>query len=195
MGQVSAKKEILMVLAYLDTCVWLSALYKRHPKHNIALSIFNEARKGNYTIFVTHHVLSEVFDVLKKKMVTSQKVRSTLSASTLEKLVKAKYAEFGKTILALTSVRFRNPYASTNQVFYPSFVLLNKYFGKIKQENKCPICDNTYKYIECDTIYEGDALHVLLAFSLNCDVFITFDDDFTQLVGESSLAPMAIKVY
>lgn len=183
-----------MVFAYLDTCVWLSALISDDPKHSTAISVFNEAKKGNYTILVSHHVLCEIFDVLKDKLVTHQKVRDSPSRETLEQLVKEKYKEFSFRLLSLTNVRIRNPNASTHQVLRPTFSLLYNYLGSVVQNNRCPICGAFYSYIGCDTVYESDVMHALLAWNLNCDIFITFDTDFRPLISEDSLSPMRIKV-
>jgi predicted nucleic acid-binding protein len=183
-----------MVFVYLDTCVWLSALIRAHPKHNIAWSLFEEARRGDSIILVSHHVLSEIVDVLKRKLVIKQSVRDNPSIQELEKLVKSKYRTFSLTLLQLPNVRIKNPNTTTHKIFRNCFSLLFRYFGDINQENKCPICGNTYDFIECDSVYEKDVLHALLAWNLNSDRFVTFDKDFEQLKNEASLTPMSIEV-
>jgi predicted nucleic acid-binding protein len=183
-----------MSLVYLDTCVWLSALNSKHSKHALALEILDKAKKVIYTVFVTHHILAEILDVLKDQMVISKNVRNSPSKQLLEQLVKDKYKSFIKTLLSLVNVRIINPNASTNRVFRPSFSLLYRYFGQIVFDNKCPICKGKYNFIDVDTIYEKDALHALMAWNLNCNIFITFDDDFKQLTREKSLLPMSIQV-
>lgn len=183
-----------MVFVYLDTCVWLSALISRDPKHKTAISILERARAGTYTILVTHHVLNEIFDVLKKKLVTHQSVRNNPTAETLEALVKQKYREFCSELLQLPNIRIKNPNVSTHQVLRPSFSLLYRYLGDVKQHDECPICCNPYDYLECDTIFERDALHVFLAWNLNCDLFVTFDADFEQIRNDTALVPMNIQV-
>jgi len=183
-----------MVFAYLDTCVWLSALISGDSNHQTALSVFNDAKQGKYTILVTHHVLCEVLDVLKEKLVTHHKVRTKPSTQVLEELVKEKFGEFSARLLRSINVRIKNPYASAHQISYPTFSLLWKYFGTIAHDNTCPICRNPYNFIKCDTVCESDLLHALLAWNLNCDLFITFDNDFRQLQNESSLLPMIIQV-
>ena len=183
-----------MVFAYLDTCVWLSALISQDSKHSTALSVFERARRGIYTILVTHHVLSEIFDVLKNKLVTHSTVRANPSAQTLEALVKRKYRNFSNNLLQLANTRIKNPNVSTHRVLRPGFSLLYKYFGDVVQQTTCPICGGHYSFIDCDTIFEPDALHALLAWNLNCDLFITFDKDFEQLKNESSLSPMTIQI-
>ena len=183
-----------MVFAYFDTCVWLSALISKDSKHATALSVFDEAKDGNYTILVSHHVLCEILDVLKDKLVTHQKVRVSPSRETLEQLVKEKYQEFSAMLLSLTNVRIKNPNASTHQILRPCFSLLYKYFGSVVQDNKCPVCGASYNFIDCDTVYEKDILHALLAWNLNCDIFVTFDNDFRPLASEESLTPMTIRV-
>jgi hypothetical protein len=164
------------------------------PKHDVAVSVLDNARQSRYTILVTHHVLSEILDVLKNKLVTHQRVRIHPSTQTLEGLVKGKFKEFSVRLLGLTNVRIKNPHVSTHEVLRPSFSLLYKYFGMIKQDSECPICGSQYDFIKCDTVYEDDALHALLAWNLNCDLFITFDKDFLQLKNEGSLSPMTIQV-
>lgn len=183
-----------MVFAYLDTCVWLSAFIEKDPKHSTAIAVLDGARNGKYTILVSHHVLCEILDALKDKLVTHQKVRNNPSTETLEQFVKEKYRELSVTLLSLTNVRIKNPNVASHQVFRSSFSLLYNYFGGIKQDNKCPICKNFYNFIDCDTVYEKDVIHALLAWNLNCDTFITFDNDFRQLVGEETLSPMTIDV-
>lgn len=183
-----------MVFAYLDTCVWLSALISQDSKHSTALSVFENARRGNYTILVSHHILSEILDVLKSKLVTHSTVRRNPSGQTLEALVKRKYRDFSNTLLQLANVRIKNPNVSTHRVLRPGFSLLYKYFGDVVQYTTCPICRGHYNFIDCESLFEPDALHVLLAWNLNCDLFITFDKDFEQLENESSLSPMTIQI-
>jgi predicted nucleic acid-binding protein len=183
-----------MVFVYLDTCVWLSALIRTHPKHNIARSLLDESRRGDSIILVSHHVLSEILDVLKRKLVTDRRIRDNPSIQELENLVKTKYRTFSLTLLQLPNIRIKNPNTPTHRIFRDCFSLLFRYYGNVNQKNKCPICDNTYDFIECDTVYEKDVLHAILAWSLNSDRFVTFDTDFEQLKNEETLAPMSIEV-
>lgn len=178
-----------MIFAYLDTCIWLSAFFKRDVNHKKAIEIFRKARNDQYVILITHHVMNEILDVLKTKVAV--KTRNEAAA---EKLVRKKYTEFSTSLLKLRNVRIKNPNASTHQVFRSSFSLLFKYLKGIAQSNTCPICRNPFNYVESDTIFRDDALHVLIAWHLNCDKFLTFDQDFERLENENSLLPMQIEV-
>lgn len=178
-----------MVFAYFDTCIWLSAFFSKDTNHKKAVELFQQVEKGQYALLVTHHVLVEIFDVLKK-----QAAVATKNQQGTEKLTRQMYRKLSKTLLKLKNVRIKNPHVQTHDVFRPSFSLLYKYLGRIAVTNKCPICSSTFNFVSLDTIFEGDALHVLLAWNLNCDIFITFDKDFKQLEKEPSLSPMKIEV-
>jgi predicted nucleic acid-binding protein len=183
-----------MVFVYLDTCVWISRLISTDQKHNVARSLFEDARREKSIILVSHHVLSEIFDVLKSKLVTTPRVRANPKAQELENIVKRKYRTFSVSLLRLPNVRIKNPNNPSGKIFRNCFSLLFRYLGNVKQKNYCPICKRAYDFIECDSVYEKDVLHALIAWNLNCDRFVTFDKDFKQLENEGSLAPMKIEV-
>jgi predicted nucleic acid-binding protein len=183
-----------MVFAYFDSCIWLSALIRRDSKHPIALSLFEQVKKGNYTILVNHYVLSEILETMKEKLVTHHDVRTNPVIQVLETLTKEKYREFSNTLLKLTNVKLKDPNVMSYQILKPSFDLLFKYFGSIVEEDTCPICRNPKNFIGVDGICESDALHALLALHLNCDIFFTFDKDFLPLINDSIISPMQIKV-
>ena len=178
-----------MVFAYFDTCVWLSALLSRDVNHDKAIELFRQVRAGQYVVIVSHHILNEIIDFLKK-----QAAIRTKDEQRAVELTKRKYREFSNTLLRMPNVRIKNPHTPTHDILRPSFSLLFKYLKGILHLDKCPICQRDFEYVEPDTIFEGDALHVLLAWNLNCDVFITFDKDFKNLEKEPRLSPMKIKV-
>jgi hypothetical protein len=131
---------------------------------------------------------------MKEKLVMHHDVRTNPIVQALESLTKQKYGEFSSTLLALTNVKLKDPNASAYQILNPSFALLFKYFGSLIQENECPVCRMPYNFLGVNGVCESDALHVLLAWHLNCDVFFTFDKDFLELVNDSTVAPMKIRV-
>lgn len=183
-----------MVFAYFDTCIWLSALIRRDSKHRTAVSLFEQVKNGKYTLLVGHHVLSEILETMKEKLVTHHEVRTNPVIQTLEGITKEKYTEFASTLLALTNVKLKDPNTLASQVLNPSFALLFKHFGSIIQETECPICGTAYTFLGVDGICESDALHVLLAWHLNCDFFFTFDKDFLEIAQDSTISPMKIVV-
>lgn len=183
-----------MVFAYFDSCIWLSALIRKDSKHHIAVSLFEQVRKGNYIVMVSHFVLSEILVTMKEKLITHHDVRTNPVIEVLESLTKQKYSEFSSTLLKLPNVTLKDPNAMSYQILKPSFDLLFQYFGTIIQENECPICRDPYNFLGVDGIRESDALHALLALHLNCDFFFTFDKDFLPLVNDSTISPMKIKV-
>lgn len=178
-----------MMLAYFDTCVWLSAFLTKDVNHRKAIDLFKQVKDGKYMVIVTHHVLNEIIDTLKTNAVV--KTKNDVQAELLTRKI---YAEFSRTLLSLPNVRIKNPNVPTHNVFRPSFSLLYKYLRGIQRSNNCPICHTNFEYIEPDTIFRDDALHIILAWALNCDVFITFDSDFEKLLNEPLLQPMKIEV-
>jgi len=178
-----------MVLAYFDTCVWLSAFFTHDLNHKKALDIFEKVKTDNYTVIVSHHILNEILDVLKREavIVTKDEVKA-------EALTKQTYGRFSQALLRLPNVLIKNPNVSTHNVLRPSFSLLFKYLKGISISNNCPICQGDFTFVESDTIFKDDALHAMLAWALNCDVFLTFDKDFVKLINEPLLNPMRIDV-
>jgi predicted nucleic acid-binding protein len=178
-----------MVFAYFDTCVWLSAFSSKDLNHDKAVKLFERVKEGQYVVLVSHHVLNEILDVLKKRAVITAREEQKA-----EELTREKYREFSRVLLTLINVRIKNPYVSTHQVLRRSFSLLCRYMKGISHSDTCPICGTEYNYVNSDTIFEGDALHVLIAWNLNCDIFFTFDKDFKQLIDDNSLRPMQVKI-
>jgi predicted nucleic acid-binding protein len=178
-----------MVFAYFDTCVWISAFFSKNSNHAKAVEIFEKVKNGDYIVIVTHHILNETLDVLKREAIISTK-----DEAKAEVLTKNEYQKFSKVLLRLPNVIIKNPNVSTQHVFRPSFSLLFKYVKGMSSSGSCPICHGAFNFVESDTIYEGDALHAMLAWALNCDVFVTFDKDFMKLVKEPLLSPMKIDV-
>jgi predicted nucleic acid-binding protein len=177
------------MLAYFDTCVWLSAFFSNDVNHGKAVDLFKHVKDGKYMVVVTHHILNEILDFLKNETVikTDDEVRA-------EQLTRAIYNEFSQTLLSLPNVLIKNPNVPTHNVFRPSFSLLYRYLRGISRLNNCPICHTKFEYRAPDTIFRDDALHAMLAWALNCDVFITFDKDFGKLLNEPLLQPMKIEV-
>lgn len=178
-----------MVLAYFDTCVWLSEFFTNNSNHAKAVAIFEKVKNGLYTVIVTHHTLNEILDVLKAQTIVA--LRDELKA---ENQTKAMYSRFSQTLLSMPNVIIKNPNIATNGVFRPTFSLLYRYMRGMSSASDCPICHSSFNFVESDTIFRDDALHAMLAWASNCDVFVTFDKDFKQLVNESIIAPMKIDV-
>jgi len=178
-----------MVFAYLDTCVWLSAFLTNDVNHEKAIEIFQQVKNGKYIVIITHHVLNEIVDVLKREAVIT--VKDEIRA---EQLTKEKYRSLSKVLLSLPNVLIKNPNVPTHNVLRPSFSLLFKYVKGMSRLSKCPICHTNFDYVEPETIFRDDALHAMLAWALNCDIFITFDKDFKKLLNEPLLKPMKIEV-
>jgi predicted nucleic acid-binding protein len=178
-----------MVLAYFDTCVWLSEFYTYNLNHAKAVAIFEKVKNGLYTVIVTHHVLNEILDVLKKEAIVA--LKDELKA---ESQTKVMYSRFSQILLSMPNVVIKNPNITTDSVFRPSFLLLYKYIRGMSSASNCPICHSSFNFVESDTIDKNDALHAMLAWASNCDLFVTFDKDFQQLVNESLITPMKIDV-
>lgn len=179
-----------MMLAYFDTCVWLSAFFTDDVNHGKATALFQQVKDGKYMVVVTHHVLNEIIDILKAKAVVK-----TNDEALAEQLTRTIYKDFSRILLSLPNVRIKNPNVPTYNVFRSSFSLLYKYLRGISRSSNCPICRTNFEYIAPDTIFRDDALHAVLAWALNCDVFITFDNDFIKLLNEPLLQPMKIEVF
>jgi len=177
------------MIVYLDTCVWLSIFFSKDPNHQKGVEILGKIKEGQYVALVTHHVLNEILDVLKTRIAMIAK-----NSYALQMMIKEKYKEFTTRFLQLPNVRIKNPYADAHKVLRPSFSLLYKYLGELRLLEQCPGCGSSFTFKECDTIYRDDALHVILAWHLNCDAFITFDKDFEQIKDDDSLKPMEIEV-
>jgi predicted nucleic acid-binding protein len=178
-------------IAYLDTCVWLSILFSNDPNHSKAMQVLQDIRNGKYQqTFISHHVLAEIFDVLKKQVA----IANPSNPTKFQTLTRTKFQGFILRILQLPNVILKNPNASSDLVLRPSFVLLTKYLGTVKKTSNCPVCNSKFSFIEHDAIYEPDALHALVACNLNCDIFITFDKDFIPLKNDPKIAPMSIQV-
>jgi predicted nucleic acid-binding protein len=178
-----------LVLAYFDTCVWISAFFTNNSNHAKAISIFQKVKNSDYVVMVTHQLLNEILDVLKTKATVATRNEALAVMQT-----KLTYQRLSLALLSMPNVYIKNPSISSPNLFKPCFALLFKYIKGISFANNCPICHNNYNYVEADTIFRDDALHVMLAWALNCDVFVTFDKDFNQLVNEPLLQPMKINV-
>jgi predicted nucleic acid-binding protein len=178
-----------MALAYLDTCVWLSAFHTKDWNHTKAVEALEKVKNGDYIAIITHHVLNEILDVMKTEAVVSTK-----NESKAEALARQMYGIFSQTLLRLPNVLIKNPHVSAQNVFRPSFSLLFKHLRGMSQSSNCPICRSNFPFVEPDTIFRDDAVHAMLAWLLNCDVFVTFDKDFLKLSNEPLLHPMKIEV-
>jgi len=178
-----------MVFVYFDTCVWISAFLSRDINHPKAVAAFEKVKHGDYTVLVTHHVLSEILDFLKKEAVVSLK-----DERKAELLTREGYAKFSIRLLRMPNVVMKNPNAPIRDIFHRSFLLLFKYLRGMLRRDDCPVCHSAFSFVQPDTIFLSDALHATLAWALNCDLFLTFDKDFSKLANEHLLSPMKIDV-
>lgn len=178
-----------MALTYFDTCVWLSAFFTHNPNHGKAITTFNKIKNDKDTIIVTHHLLNEIFDVLKNQCNVALK-----DAGKAERETKNLYQQFSGNLMAMPNVIIKNPNISCHNLFTPVFSLLFKYSKGIAFSFNCPICHKRYNYVETDTIFRDDAIHAILAWALNCDIFFTFDKDFYQMSNDPLISPLKINV-
>jgi len=183
-----------LTLVYLDTNVWLSRFLTKDKNNPKTTPIFQKISNGSYTVLLSHHVLHEILEVIRKKVIINQKKIQDTSNITYCNSVNSEFSEIIRLILTLPNVRIQNPNVSTDRIFRVSLEMMSRHQGEIQIDSECPICKATYDYWDCDAPDERDMLHALLALNLDCDLLISFDSDFRKLQNEKYLSSLAISV-
>lgn len=183
-----------MTLVYLDTCVWLSAANTRDSNHTKAKQLMAKIQSGAYVAVVSRHVLLEVLDVLRDRMVMDPRVRPTSDRVVHRKIVETLYKNFTSKILGMRNVRLRDPSTPTFETLKESAQLVRNVWGNVSTSPRCPICKSSYRFIEYDGPHRDDMLHSILASKMGCDVLITFDQGFSLIKNAPEISPMSIQI-
>ena len=183
-----------MTLVYLDTSVWIARFWTHDRHHQKTIPIFRSIRNGTYTVLITHHILNEIAEVIKKKTILNLKRLNNSSDNDYKNIYQTKLTTLLNIILRLPNVRIQNPNVSTDKILQPSFNVMQRNAVQISIDNNCPICRNAYNFWDYDAPDERDILHGLLAVELGCDLLITFDSDYRCLQNEPEFSTLAISI-
>jgi predicted nucleic acid-binding protein len=179
-------------LVYVDTSVWISALYEAEKSRHIRAKALIEDLRERFVIIVSQLVLNEIVDALKHKALSDHNIRKSLVyhvkrggralADPIESHVKRKWAQFGTAFLQLPNVRILSPeFVSLDSLEVVQQILLSS-FGHIEMLDFCKTCGAPdFTFLRHIAPYRDDVLHVLVAYQIGCAELFTFDRGFENI--------------
>jgi predicted nucleic acid-binding protein len=183
-----------MTLVYLDTSVWLSIANRKDINHAKANQVMKKVQSGAYVAIISRHVLSEIMDVLRDKLVVDSRVRTTADQAAHRRIAENLFKVFTSRILGMRNVRLRDPSDPTYEILKESTQLVKTIWGTLVTSASCPICKSAYQFIEYDGPHRDDMLHSVLASKMGCDVLITFDHGFSLIQKSPLLSHISIQI-
>jgi predicted nucleic acid-binding protein len=168
----------LSLRVYADTSVWLSLFFKKDVHHLDALKAFDSVAKED--IIVTTHILCEVLDVLRDKIILQRRLSDPVA---IRKETDSYFREF------LSSLRDRNvsiidPELPSSIHFQEVLQIASQIEAPIVCRDKCPICKRPYLFLKTAGPKRDDVHHAVLAYRLGCQLFLTFDHGFYYIPRE-----------
>ena len=170
-------------------------MFTHDKNHQKALSVFEKIKSGSYVAIVSRHVLAEVLDVLRQKMLTDPAVRSAVDpTNTHRNMVQSLYKQFVTKVLESVNIRIKDTTDPTVAILEDRIRVLTQVCGEVTEQENCPICHSKYRYLEHDCPLRDDVLHAIIADRVGCDQVVTFDQDFDILRKIPKFAHLHIQV-
>jgi len=192
-----------VVKAYLDANILLAKAAgkeKEPDQFQLAENIFNQIKNNEFYAVISSLTLMEVMAVLR-----TQKGReiANLKGLTREKQVeyvlresKAMYDCIVGELLQLPYLKFDlGGKTDMKKLFDAAFDIMQNTKGKVRFYDKCKRCGSqNVSYSAHKSLGSDDIIHALFAKDVGCDLFLTFDGDFNELIGNEKIEPLEIKV-
>ncbi len=192
-----------MKKAYLDANILLAKAagsVKEPKQYPLAEKVFQEIKSGNYHAVISSLTLMEVLAVLRtQKGREMQNLKSLSSDKQIEFVIaesKSMYDSILFELLQLEHLSFDlGGKTDMRKILDTAFDIMQEKQGLVKIHYNCKKCGSkdvphsAYKGLGSD-----DIIHALFAKDIGCDVFLTFDSDFEQLVGDQRIDPLEICV-
>jgi len=189
--------------AYLDANILLSKAVgpQKEPKqYPLAERVFQEIKRGDYLAIISSLTLMEVLAVLRtQKGREMENISSLTPEQRIEFVIsesKSMYDSILFELLQLDHVKFDlGGKSDMKKIFDIAFDIMQEKNGVVKIHNNCRKCStenvphSAYKGLGSD-----DIIHALFAKDVGCDIFVTFDNDFEQLKGDSRIDPLEIRI-
>jgi hypothetical protein len=177
---------------YIDSNVWFSYItegkYDKQPEKARRI-IDNIMQDNGSKAVISHLVLLEIINSLRKRMPEKEKFRGRLKdspqlASSLEKTIEncvkgildkiTRWEGAGKLII----VDVRRP---MTDIFKDAFLIHRNTFGRLGDSQQCRICKGSYTTYYYKGIDHWDIQHALIAREGRATHFDTFDGGFDQI--------------
>jgi predicted nucleic acid-binding protein len=193
-----------MIRAYLDANIILakSAGPDKEPRQfPQAEEIFNKIKGDEIQAVVSPLTLMEVKNALRINHGKETEILAGMNKpQRLEYVHRTSEADYNAILSELIRMGDKvifnvNKNIDMNKLLGDAIEILSGVNGKTKTYKNCKKCGtNDVNYIGFKSVGTDDALHVLLAKEMDCDQFLTFDNDFNEIIGHTKIKPLKIQI-
>jgi predicted nucleic acid-binding protein len=150
--------------------VWLALFFEDDSCHKDAVDVLDKIAEKD--ILVSTHNLCEIFDVIRKRVIMRYK-----SLSDPTEFMISYYKKFLSTLKS-HNVSIIDPEIPLSSHFPLVLEIMEKIKASTRKRDNCPICGNPYQFLEIVVPKRDDIHHVVIAYELGCQLFLTFDKGF-----------------
>lgn len=189
--------------AYLDANVLVSYQVGRdkEPGHYpLAEEVFKNIITGKYSGIISLLTVMETINVFRR--IKTEELKQLTITEPAEQIEYVKnesnflYNDLTRKLLeSHKTIKFEDCRGIAFSNFLPTCLeIAQQYHGKVKTYNNCRQCKSNVTHNVHKAIGPLDILHIFLALALGCKYFITFDKGFLDIVNDSRMKNLEIKV-
>ncbi len=166
-----------------------------------AEDVFNQIKNGDIEGMVSQLVLIEVRNAMR---IYKGKEKNILTGMDKEERIEyvcsegeSAYNSIIKELICMgNSIKFKmKKTIDMNKLLDDASEIMSFIKGKVKTHRNCRKCGtNNVNSISFKSLGPDDALHVLIAKELGCKEFLTFDNDFKEIINHPKISPLKITV-
>jgi pentatricopeptide repeat protein len=185
---------------YFDTNVWFSYFVKdKHTEK--AIRLFEKAEENGIKIAVSHLILLELFDVIRKRTIENCDFKD-LSAARKGELIKKyedKRTEVAEKISRLwkeQKIEIKNPNEKIEDHYKEIYKYLVQSFGDIGEKDWCFDCKQKIPQKKNRYLGAGhlDFQHACIAKNFKVQQFFTFDKGFSEIKKNTAFDLLKIEI-
>ncbi|MFA4861036.1 type II toxin-antitoxin system VapC family toxin [Methanoregula sp.] len=186
---------------YFDTSIWYSYMVKdKHTEK--AKKLFAYAEENKIKIAVSHLVLLELFDIIRKRTIENSEYNG-LSDDRKKQLIqnyedtRQEIAEKISKLWKAEKIEIKDPDNKIVDHYKNIYKYLVQSFGDIGQKDWCFDCKCKMPQIKYK--YQGtghlDIQHALIARDFQIKQFVTFDKGFSEIIKNKEFESLKIEIY
>lgn len=191
-----------MKRAYLDSNIILAYAagpIKEPEQYSKAKKIFEEIKSNQFIGIISILTLMETLGVMR-----AQKAREKEQLLGLDrkdqlyyvlKESKEMYDVTTHEILQMPNVKLEaGKVIDMKKLFEMAYEIMLQVRGNVKFRRYCKKCGSDNSFFDYKGLGTDDIIHILLAKEIGCDIFITFDSDFGELINHEKIEPIEIRL-
>lgn len=190
-----------MKKAYLDTNILIAYIAgpEKDRQFPMAKDIFEKIKNSDFLGIISTLTLMEVLQVFRRQLGSDRTTLQTIPRYQQPDHIKneshSMYQGLLKELLKLPNIKFeKGSYANIATLFETSFEILQEIKGTVKFYNSCGFCGSNSRISVHKAVATMDITHAVIAKNTGCELLLTFDKGFKELIDNAKLVPLEIQV-